>query len=179
LLSPAGSGSRPMMPAARYGPVPGSQSSPACWTLSSWRGMRVIVRKEGPPARRTTAVHRHRRAPLDLLRHRRPAWAAADLELRQRRPPGAKTASATPKTPGCATCPARVRPEPEVVRTGRHGQRTSWLDADALLEPPTGGWEPKRLRLRIAATWPPWDTHLTTAIPELGQVSAVNAVAGC
>jgi hypothetical protein len=45
--------------------------------LSWWpEGMRVIVRKERPHPRRAAAVHRYRRAPRHLLRHRRQTRAA-------------------------------------------------------------------------------------------------------
>ena len=73
--------------------------------LDGWpAGMRVIVRKERP----------HPGAQLrftDIDGHRFTAFATdakkgqlADLELRHRRGPGARTGSAAPRTPGCGTC---------------------------------------------------------------------------
>jgi Transposase DDE domain group 1 len=48
--------------------------------LDGWpAGMRVIVRKERPHPRRTAAVHRHQRAPVHLLRHRRQATGSAPI----------------------------------------------------------------------------------------------------
>jgi hypothetical protein len=86
--------------------------------LSSWpAGMRVIVRKERPHPRRAAAVHRHRRAPLHLLRHqhhRRPA-----------RGPGTAAPAAGPvrgPDPQCQghraaePAAARLRAEPDLVR---------------------------------------------------------------
>ena len=64
-------------------------------------------RPQGTPApRRAAAPDRPRRAPGHRVRHQhRPGGQLADLELRHRRRARARTASATPKTPGCATCP--------------------------------------------------------------------------
>jgi hypothetical protein len=77
--------------------------------------------------------------------------------------------------------PARVRPEQDLARAGRDGQRTAGLDADARPRRPRRAWEPKRLRcqlfsatgrlvrsgrrlrLRLAATWP-WAGRRTAAI---------------
>jgi hypothetical protein len=70
------------------------------------------------------------------------------------------------------------------VRAGGHGLRTPGLDGDAHPRRPARGWEPKRLRLRLftaagrivrggrrlrlrlAATWP-WATQITAAITRL------------
>jgi hypothetical protein len=45
--------------------------------LDGWpAGMRVIVRKDRPHPGRAASVHRHRRPPVHLRRHRRQARAA-------------------------------------------------------------------------------------------------------
>jgi Transposase DDE domain group 1 len=95
------------------------QARPGAWVaeitglldLSSWpEGMRVIVRKERP----------HPGAQLrftDIDGHRFTCFATdakrgqiADLELRHRRRPAARTASARPRTPACATSPCTASP---------------------------------------------------------------------
>ena len=101
--------------------------------LDSWPGgMRVIVRKERP----------HPGAQLrftDIDGHRFTAFATdarkgqlADLELRHRRGPGARTASACAKDTGLRNLPLQgLRPEPAVVRDRRPGLRAAGLDPDA------------------------------------------------
>ena len=118
--SPPARGPRPMTPTARSGPAPGSPSSPACWT---WRLAEGDAghRPQGTPApRRPAAVHRHRRPPVHLLRHQHQGRAA-------RRP------GTTPPPPGpvrgpdplrqghrpAQPAPARLRPEPDLVRDRR------------------------------------------------------------
>jgi hypothetical protein len=96
--------------------------------------------------------------------------------------------TAAPRTPACATCPARLHAEPDLVRAGGHGLRTDRLDGDARPRRPARAWEPKRLRLRLftaagrlarggrrlrlrlAATWP-WATQITAAITRLQDLA--------
>ena len=119
--SPTAPGPPPTTPTARSGPARGSPSSPACWTWPAWPSGDAGHRPQGtPPSRRPAAVHRPRRAPLHLLRHQHqaagssPTWNCATAAA-----PAARTASAPPKTPACATCPCTASP-----RT-RSGARSS------------------------------------------------------
>ena len=171
-----------MTPAARSGRVPGSRRSPACWT---WRTGRRDAghRPQGtPPPRRAAAVHRHRRPPVHLLRHQHQARAA-------RRPGTTPPAPGPVRGPDplrqghrpAQPAPAGLRAEPGLVRDRRAGLRTARLDADARphrRSPPLGTQTAaaalftcagrivrggRRLKLRLAASWP-WAGQITTAI---------------
>ena len=147
--------------------------------------MRLIVRKERPhpgAQLRFTDIDGHRFTCFATSTKR---GQLADLELRHRAGPGARTGSATPRTPGLRNLPLHgYDAEPDLVRDRRAGQRTAGLDADARPARPARRWEPKRLRLRIfavagrivrggrrlrlrlAARWP-WATQITAAITRL------------
>jgi hypothetical protein len=74
--------------------------------LPSWQaGTRLILRRERPhpgAQLRITDVDGHR--IVGVLTNT-PTGELLDLELRTAVTPASRTASATPKTPGCATCP--------------------------------------------------------------------------
>jgi hypothetical protein len=79
--------------------------------LSSWpAGMRVIVRKERPhpgAQLRFTDIDGHR---FTCLATSTRGGQLADLELRHRRRPGARTGSAVSRTAGCGTCRCTASP---------------------------------------------------------------------
>ena len=155
--------------------------------LAGWpEGMRVIVRKERPhpgAQLRFTDIDGHR---FTCLRHQRPGAASSPTwNCATAAGPDARTGSAAPKTPACATSRCTASP-----RT-RSGARSSPWPASSspgwqmlALDGPARAWEPKRLRLRLfsaagrlvrggrrlrlrlAATWP-WASQLTAAITRL------------
>ena len=155
--------------------------------LANWpQGMRVIVRKERPhpgAQLRFTDIDGHR---FTCLRHRAPR-AASSLTWNSATGagPGARTASAAPRTPGCATCPCTDSPR---TRSGARsspwpancwpGPRCSPWPAPPAAGNPNGcgcGSSPaagrlvrggRRLRLRLAASWP-WARQITAAITRL------------
>jgi Transposase DDE domain group 1 len=136
--------------------------------LTGWRArMRVIARQERP----------HPGAQLrftDIDGHRFTCFATdaktgqlADLELRHRRR---------------ARCEDRIRAAKDTelrnLPLHRFDQNQIWCELVAMaceltawmqmlaLDGTARGWEPKRLRLRLAATWP-WATQITAAITVL------------
>ena len=144
-------------------------------------------RPQGTPASgRAAAVHRHRRPPVYLLRHLAPGPVSSrSWNYGTAAGPGATTGSATPRTPGCGTCPCTA-----TTRT-RSGARSSRWPVSCWPGPrcspctaPARRWEPKRLRLRLfavagrivrggrrlrlrlAARWP-WTRDITAAIGRL------------
>ena len=154
--------------------------------LAGWpKRMRVIVRKERP----------HPGAQLrftDIDGHRFTAFATstqggqlADLELRHRRRARCEDRIRTPKTPGCATSPCTASTQNQIwcEIVALACELLAWTQILAL-DGPARRWEPKRLRLRIftcagrlvrggrrlrlrlAATWP-WAAEITTAITRL------------
>jgi len=154
--------------------------------LSSWpKGKRVIVRKERP----------HPGAQLrftDIDGHRFTCFATdaktgqlADLELATAAGHGVRTASAPPKTPGCATCPLQGFDQNRIwcELVAMACELLAWMQMLAL-DGPARRWEPKRLRLRLfsaagrivrggrrlrlrlAAAWP-WAAQITAAITRL------------
>jgi Transposase DDE domain group 1 len=172
----------------------GGEVRPGAWIaeltglldLSAWpQGMRVIVRKERP----------HPGAQLrftDLDGHRFTCFATdartgqlADLELRHRRRARCEDRIRAAKDTGLRNLPLHGFAQNQVwcELVAMACELTAWMQMLAL-DGPARAWEPKRLRLRlfaaagrlarsgrrmrmrIAATWP-WATQLTTAISRL------------
>jgi Transposase DDE domain group 1 len=172
----------------------GGEVRPGAWVaeltgladLSGWpEGMRVIVRKERP----------HPGAQLrftDLGGHRFTCFATdtrrgqlADLELRHRRRARCEDRIRNAKDTGLRNLPLHGFTQNQIwcELVAMACELTAWMQMLAL-EPPARAWEPKRLRLRlfsaagrivrggrrlrlrIATTWP-WATQLTAAITRL------------
>lgn len=154
--------------------------------LASWpKGMRVIVRKERP----------HPGAQLrftDAGGHRFTAFATstkggqlADLELRHRRRARCEDRIRAAKDTGLRNLPLQGFDQNRIwcELVAMASELTAWMQMLAL-DGPARRWEPKRLRLRlfsaaarlirggrrlrlrIAATWP-WATQITAAITRL------------
>jgi hypothetical protein len=173
---------------------PGGQVRPGAWVteltgllnLSAWpEGMRVIVRKERP----------HPGAQLrftDLDGHRFTCFATdtrrgqlADLELRHRRRARCEDRIRAAKDTGLRNLPLHGFGQNQIwcELVAMACELTTWMQMLAL-DGPARAWEPKRLRLRmfsaagrlarggrrlrlrLAATWP-WATQLTAAITRL------------
>jgi hypothetical protein len=173
---------------------PGGQVRPGAWVaeltgllnLSAWpEGMRVIVRKERP----------HPGAQLrftDLDGHRFTCFATgttrghlADLELRHRRRARCEDRIRAAKDTGLRNLPLHGFGQNQIwcELVAMACELTTWMQMLAL-NGPARAWEPKRLRLRmfsaagrlarggrrlrlrLAATWP-WATQLTAAITRL------------
>jgi hypothetical protein len=100
--------------------------------LSSWpKGMRLIVRKERPhpgAQLRLTDIDGNRVTCFATGTRR---GQLSDLELRHRRSARCEDRTAAPRTPACGTSPSRLRPEPDLVRDHRDGQRAPRLDGHA------------------------------------------------
>jgi Transposase DDE domain group 1 len=176
----------------------GGQVRPGAWVaeltglldLTSWpEGMRVIVRKERP----------HPGAQLrftDIGGHRFTAFATgtrrgqlADLELRHRRRARCEDRIRAAKDTGLRNLPLHGFNQNQIwcELVAMASELTAWMQMLAL-DGPARAWEPKRLRLRlfsaagriarggrrlrlrIAATWP-WAAHLTTAITRLQDLA--------
>jgi Transposase DDE domain group 1 len=172
----------------------GGQVRPGAWVaeltglldLAGWpEGMRVIVRKERP----------HPGAQLrftDLGGHRFTAFATdakrgqlADLELRHRRRARCEDRIRNAKDTGLRNLPLHGFAQNQIwcELVAMACELTAWMQMLAL-DGPARAWEPKRLRLRlfstagrlvrggrrlrlrIAATWP-WSGQLTAAIARL------------
>jgi hypothetical protein len=172
----------------------GGQVRPGAWVaeltglldLSGWpEGMRVIVRKERP----------HPGAQLrftDIDGHRFTAFATdarrgqlADLELRHRRRARCEDRIRNAKDTGLRNLPLHGFAQNQIwcELVAMAGELLAWMQMLAL-DGPARAWEPKRLRLRLfsaagrlvrggrrlrlrlAATWP-WASQLTTAITRL------------
>jgi len=172
----------------------GGQVRPGAWVaeltglldLTSWPdGMRVIVRRERP----------HPGAQLrftDLGGHRFTCFATdarrgqlADLELRHRRRARCEDRIRAAKDTGLRNLPLHGFAQNQIwcELVAMACELTAWMQMLAL-DGPSRAWEPKRLRLRlfsaagrtvrggrrlrlrIAATWP-WAGQLTTAITRL------------
>jgi hypothetical protein len=172
----------------------GGQVRPGAWVaeltglldLSGWpEGMRVIVRKERP----------HPGAQLrftDIDGHRFTAFATdarrgqlADLELRHRRRARCEDRIRNAKDTGLRNLPLHGFAQNQIwcELVAMAGELLAWM-AMLALDGPARAWEPKRLRLRLfsaagrlvrggrrlrlrlAATWP-WASQLTTAITRL------------
>jgi hypothetical protein len=172
----------------------GGQPRPGAWVaeltglldLSGWpEGMRVIVRRERP----------HPGAQLrftDINGHRFTAFATgarrgqlADLELRHRRRARCEDRIRTAKDTGLRNLPLHGFAQNQVwcELVAMASELLAWMQMLAL-EGPARAWEPKRLRLRLfaaagrlarggrrlrlrlAATWP-WAGQLTAAITRL------------
>jgi hypothetical protein len=154
--------------------------------LDGWpEGMRVIVRRERP----------HPGAQLrftDLGGHRFTAFATdarrgqlADLELRHRRCARCEDRIRNAKDTGLRNLPLHGFNQNQIwcELVAMASELLAWMQMLAL-DGPARAWEPKRLRLRlfsaagrivhggrrlrlrIAATWP-WSAQLTTAITRL------------
>jgi hypothetical protein len=176
----------------------GGQVRPGAWVaeltgladLSGWpEGMRVIVRKERP----------HPGAQLrftDIDGHRFTAFATgaqrgqlADLELRHRRRARCEDRIRNAKDTGLRNLPLHSFTQNQIwcELVAMACELTAWMQMLAL-DGPARAWEPKRLRLRlfsaagriarggrrlrlrIAATWP-WATQITTAITRLQSLA--------
>jgi hypothetical protein len=172
----------------------GGQARPGAWVaeltglldLAGWpEGMRVIVRKERP----------HPGAQLrftDLDGHRFTAFATdaktgqlADLELRHRRRARCEDRIRNAKDTGLRNLPLHGFAQNQLwcELVAMASELLAWT-AMLALAGPARGWEPKRLRLRLfaaagrlvrggrrlrlrlATTWP-WAAQLTTAITRL------------
>jgi hypothetical protein len=172
----------------------GGQVRPGAWVaeltglldLTAWpEGMRVIVRKERP----------HPGAQLrftDLGGHRFTCFATdarrgqlADLELRHRRRARCEDRIRNAKDTGLRNLPLHGFAQNQIwcELVAMACELTAWMQMLAL-DGPARAWEPKRLRLRLfaaagrivrggrrlrlrlAATWP-WATQLTTAVTRL------------
>jgi hypothetical protein len=172
----------------------GGQVRPGAWVaeltglldLAGWpEGMRVIVRRERP----------HPGAQLrftDIDGHRFTAFATgarrgqlADLELRHRRRARCEDRIRNAKDTGLRNLPLHGFDQNQIwcELVAMACELTAWRQMLAL-DGPARAWEPKRLRLRlfsaagrivrggrrlrlrIAATWP-WVTQITTAITRL------------
>jgi hypothetical protein len=172
----------------------GEQVRPGAWVaeltglldLSGWpAGIRVIVRKERP----------HPGAQLrftDLNGHRFTAFATdaktgqlADLELRHRRRARCEDRIRAAKDTGLRNLPLHGFAQNQIwcELVAMASELTTWMQMLAL-DGPARAWEPKRLRLRLfaaagrlvrggrrlrlrlAVTWP-WAPQLTTAITRL------------
>ena len=154
--------------------------------LSAWpKGMRVIIRKERP----------HPGAQLrftDIGGHRFTAFATstkggqlADLELRHRRRARCEDRIRAAKDTGLRNLPLQGFDQNQIwcELVAMACELTAWMQMLAL-DGPARRWEPKRLRLRLfsaagrlarggrrlrlrlAATWP-WATQITAAITRL------------
>ena len=174
--------------------TPTARSAPGAWVaelsglldLSSWpKGMRVIVRKERP----------HPGAQLrftDIGGHRFTAFATdtrrgqlADLELRHRRRARCEDRIRNAKDAGLRNLPLHGFAQNQIwcELVAMASELTAWMQLLAL-DGRARAWEPKRLRLRlfsaagriarsgrrlrlrIAATWP-WAVQITAAIARL------------
>jgi Transposase DDE domain group 1 len=172
----------------------GGQVRPGAWVaeltglldLAGWpAGMRVIVRRERP----------HPGAQLrftDINGHRFTAFAAdaktgqlADLELRHRRRARCEDRIRAAKDTGLRNLPLHGFAQNQLwcELVAMASELTAWIQMLAL-DGPARAWEPKRLRLRLfsaagrlirggrrlrlrlAATWP-WASQLTAAITRL------------
>ena len=172
----------------------GGQARPGAWVaeltgllgLAGWpEGMRVIVRKERP----------HPGAQLrftDIGGHRFTAFATdarrgqlADLELRHRRRARCEDRIRNAKDTGLRNLPLHGFNQNQIwcELVAMACELLAWMQMPAL-DGPARAWEPKRLRLqmfsaagrlarggrrlrlRLAATWP-WASQLTTAITRL------------
>jgi hypothetical protein len=172
----------------------GGQVRPGAWVaeltglldLAGWpEGMRVIVRKERP----------HPGAQLrftDLGGHRFTCFATstrrgqlADLELRHRRRARCEDRIRNAKDTGLRNLPLHGFDQNQIwcELVAMAGELLAWMQVLAL-DGPARAWEPKRLRLRLftaagrivrggrrlrlrlAATWP-WATQITAAITRL------------
>jgi hypothetical protein len=176
----------------------GGQVRPGAWVaeltglldLSSWpAGMRVIVRRERP----------HPGAQLrftDIGGHRVTAFATdtqagqlADLELRHRRRARCEDRIRCAKDTGLRNLPLHGFAQNQLwcELAAMACELTAWMQMLAL-DGPARAWEPKRLRLRLftaagrlarggrrlrlrlAATWP-WATQITAAITRLQDLA--------
>jgi hypothetical protein len=152
------------------------QARPGAWVaeitgmldLSAWpRGTRVIVRKERP----------HPGAQLrftDIDGHRFTAFATstkggqlADLELRHRRRARCEDRIRAAKDTGLRNLPLQGFNQNQIwcELVAMACELLAWMQMLAL-DGPARKWEPKRLRLRLAAAWP-WANQITAAITRL------------
>jgi Transposase DDE domain group 1 len=178
----------------------GGQPRPGAWVaeltglldLTGWPpGMRVIVRKERP----------HPGAQLrftDIDGHRFTCFATdtrrgqlADLELRHRRRARCEDRIRNAKDTGLRNLPLHGFAQNQIwcELVAMAGELTAWMQLLAL-DGPARTWEPKRLRLRLfsaagrlvrggrrlrlrlAVTWP-WADQLTTAIARLQALAPI------
>ena len=172
----------------------GGQARPGAWVaeltgllgLAGWpEGMRVIVRKERPhpgAQLRFTDIDGHRFTAFAT-----DAWRGqlADLELRHRRRARCEDRIRNAKDTGLRNLPLHGFNQNQIwcELVAMACELLAWMQMLAL-DGPARAWEPKRLRLRmfsaagrlvrsgrrlrlrLAATWP-WASQLTTAITRL------------
>jgi hypothetical protein len=176
----------------------GGEVRPGAWVaeltglldLSSWpEGMRVIVRKERPhPGAQLrftdTGGHRVTCFATDAKRGQ-----LADLELRHRRRARCEDRIRCAKDTGLRNLPLHGFDQNQIwcELVAMACELLAWM-AMLALDGPARAWEPKRLRLclftaagrivrggrrlrlRLAATWP-WATQITTAITRLQNLA--------
>jgi hypothetical protein len=171
-----------------------SQARPGAWVaeltglldLAGWpEGMRVIVRKERPhpgAQLRFTDIDGHRFTCLATNARR---GQLADLELRHRRRARCEDRIRNAKDTGLRNLPLHGFNQNQIwcEMVAMASELLGWMQMLAL-DRPARTWEPKRLRLRLfsaagriarggrrlrlrlAATWP-WATEITAAITRL------------
>ncbi len=172
----------------------GGQARPGAWVaeltglldLAGWpEGMRVIVRRERPhpgAQLRFTDINGHRFTCFATDARR---GQLADLELRHRRRARCEDRIRCAKDTGLRNLPLHGFAQNQIwcELVAMASELLAWMQMLAL-EGPARGWEPKRLRLRLfgaagrlvrggrrlrlrlAATWP-WADQLTAAITRL------------
>ena len=172
----------------------GGQVRPGAWVaeitgmlnLSAWpKGMRVIVRKERPhpgAQLRFTDIDGHR---FTCFATNTKGGQLADLELRHRRRARCEDRIRAAKDTGLRNLPLQGFTQNQIwcEIVAMACELLAWMQMLAL-DGPARRWEPKRLRLRlfsaagrivrggrrlrlrIAATWP-WATQITAAITRL------------
>jgi hypothetical protein len=154
----------------------GGQVRPGAWVaeltgllnLGGWpEGMRVIVRRERPhpgAQLRFTDIDGHRFTAFAT-----DAWRGqlADLELRHRRRARCEDRIRNAKDTGLRNLPLHGFDQNQVwcELVAMACELLAWMQILAL-DGAARAWEPKRLRLRLAATWP-WAAQLTAAITRL------------
>ena len=158
-----------------------------CWTCRPGRPGCGSSSARNGGTRGAAAVHRHRRAPVHRVHHRRQERPAADLELRHRRRARCEDRIRNAKDTGLRNLPLKGFAQNqlwcEIVSLAC--ELLAWTQMLAL----TGTarrWEPKRLRLRLfsaagrlarggrrslrlAERWP-WARQITTAVTRLQAI---------
>ena len=139
----------------------GGQARPGAWVaeltglldLAALAGMRVIVRRESAPSRRTAALHRPR------WPHRFTAFATdarrgqlADLELRHRKRARCEDRIRNAKDTGLRNLPLHGFAQNQLwcELVAMASELLAWT-AMLALDVPARAWDPERLRLRAAA----------------------------
>ena len=138
--------------------------------LSSWpAGSRLILRKERPhPGAQLTFTDTDGMRVTAILTNtgpgscpaRQPGWSCGTAST-----PASRTASAKPRPPACATCPAGLQREPSMARGRPVRRRPGGLDQDDLLRrrPSPGPLRNRNLPLPRAARRRPTHPRRPTA----------------